>query len=74
MKHQCLLEKVDKSSTMVAWIEISGDFSGCVELVEDGKSLGLYKVKEIYQPGIPDNKLKEKQSYDRKGFPSLQNN
>ena len=70
--HQCLLEKVgDNATQMVAWIEVPSNHHNVeIQLLDGDEVIGFYRIKEIYQPTYTSKQLNEKQSYDRKGFPS----
>lgn len=69
--NQCKLQRGEE--TLVSWIETRGATVGSlVELLpNDGR--GLWTVMEVYNPSMNEINFKEKQKFDRRGFPSLDN-
>jgi hypothetical protein len=71
LKYQCLLEEKNGTRTTVAWIDERACIKGAaVEIVDEFRG-GWYIVRQVYYPPLDAKQLAKKQSYDRKGFPSL---
>lgn len=70
MKRQCLLRKTSTQEEIVSWVDerIAKKaflFEASIELREDNKSLGFYKVLEIYEPPLSDEYLSKKRAADK---------
>jgi hypothetical protein len=68
MMYQCRLRR--GTAEVFGWIEERGAKVGAkVELKADDNN--QYDVVEVFQPGMEESKLKEKQDRDRNAFGSL---
>lgn len=69
--HQCRLRQ--GTTETIGWIEARGARKGAsVELKTDQFDDGVWLVVDVFPPGLDGETLREKQSFDRKGLPSLE--
>lgn len=69
--YQCRLSEVGGTGRTVGWIEERGaKVNALVELKEFGGA--LYRVDDVFRPGLEASVLAEKQARDRNSLPSLQ--
>ena len=68
--YQCRLRQ--GATETIAWIETRGAREGArVEITTEAFGAGLWDVIDVFQPGLEEKTLRQKQAMDRKGMPDI---
>lgn len=68
--YQCRLSDPAGTKTVVAWIEERGAKAGALVEMKDLDG-AMFRVDEVYKPGMDARTLRDKQQTDRNCFGSL---